>query len=143
MDGPSNTILIVEAVGRGETFPTLKYDPAASVTVDSTFEVFNTRRQSWRYAEPASAGVVNGPGSAALYPKRVLNNSNSSFGGATGCTWNLTDCGPNDEPFSFHGGGVNCLFGDGHVSYIREDVDHVTFRRMLTAAESLSFNYVD
>ncbi len=143
LDGPSNTIIIVESVGRGETFPVTKYDPLAGVTVSDSVEVINTRRHSWRFAEPSSAGVVNGPGSPAAYGKRVLNNSNSPFGGPAGCTWNLADCGPNDEPFGFHGGGVNCLFGDGSVRYIREEVDHVTFRRMLTAAESLKYNYAD
>ena len=146
-DGSSNTVLVVEAVGRGEKLPTTKYNPAAATPVfggGAVDETINLARQTWRWAEPASAGVVNGPGVAVSYKNRLVNNNSYPFGGgAGGCFWTLNDCGPNDEPFSFHGGGVNALFGDAHVVFVREEVDAVTFRRMLTAAEGQPHGYID
>ena len=40
-----------------------------------------------------------------------------------GKTWRAHDCGPNNEAFSFHGGGANFVFADGHVTYIRSSVN--------------------
>ena len=40
--------------------------------------------------------------------------------------------GPNEEPYSFHPGGVNALFGDGSVRFIKNSVNLVTFRSLLT-----------
>ena len=40
--------------------------------------------------------------------------------------------GPNEEPYSFHPGGVNALFGDGSVHFIKNSVNLVTFRSLLT-----------
>ena len=42
--------------------------------------------------------------------------------------------GPNEEPYSFHPGGVNALFGDGSVRFIKSTVDLVAFRSILTLA---------
>ncbi len=145
-DGSSNTIMMVECVGRGEQFRPTQYNPAANSVVFSGVgdEVFNTARQSWRWGEPSSSGVVNGPGVQASYTGKLINNNSTPFGGgAAGCYWTTNNCGPNDEPFSFHGGGCNCLFADGSVKFIRDEADASTFRRMLTAVEGLRANYID
>jgi prepilin-type processing-associated H-X9-DG protein len=39
-----------------------------------------------------------------------------------GKTWRAHDCGPNNEPFSFHGGGAHFVFADGHVTWLRDTV---------------------
>jgi prepilin-type processing-associated H-X9-DG protein len=146
-DGSSNTIIVTECVGRGEQLAPTQYNPTYTVPVlggGPPDETTNLARQAWRWAEPASGGVVNGPGVAASFRNRLVNNNASPFGGgAGGCFWTVNDCGPNDEPFSFHGGGVNAMFADGHVNFIREDVDPVTFRRLLTANEGQPHQYVD
>ena len=60
------------------------------------------------------------------------------FGGtAATCLWTANNCGPNDEIYSFHNGGANCLFGDGSVKFIREDIDPVQLRYLLTPTEGL------
>lgn len=145
-DGSSNTIMVVEAVGRGELFAPTQYSASATNPVlnGAGDEVTNLARQAWRWSEPASAGVVNGPGVAASYRGKLINNNATPFGGgAGGCFWTVNNCGPNDEPFSFHGGGCNALFADGHVSYLRDDLDAVTFRRLLTATEGVPTGYTE
>jgi len=136
-DGLSKTIFIIEDVGRVEGLGTPKYfDPAGDGVVT---------RKAWRWADPDTANGVSGPQAAKLTDKfLVINNNKSPFGGpsdgttdwsVTNCPWSTNNCGPNDEPFSFHGPGANALFGDGHVSFVREDVDRVVLRRLLTPIE--------
>ena len=42
------------------------------------------------------------------------------------------NAGANDELYSFHPGGVNCLFGDGSVQFIRDTISIVTLRSLVT-----------
>ena len=48
----------------------------------------------------------------------------------------LNNCGPNDEPFSFHTGGALAVFGDGHVAFIRDSIDMTAFRYLCTPASN-------
>ena len=132
---------MVEDVGRSENFYAPRYvDPVGVDLLPAT----GTKRNSFRWAEPAVAGSVAGPPSAVYpYTGKIINNNALPFGGPTACSWTFADCGPNDEPFSFHGGGANCLFADGHVSFIRDDIDPIAFRRLLTSQEGLTSSYVD
>ena len=145
-DGLSSTIGIVECVGRSDSFfpansPSL-IDPGPHTTLLPSGTSY---RNPWRWAEPSSAGVINGPPSATFGDKnlKIINNNATPLGGPSTCYWYNADCGPNEEPFSFHSGGINCQFMDGHVSYIRDDIDPITFRRLVTATELLPPNYVD
>ena len=165
-DGLAHTVFFAEDVGRSETYWTPSYyDPALAGTIpggDSTPELIATGsyRNSWRWAEPDSANGVSGPPGAQVSDKyvQVLNQSYPPFGGNAGktsvtngantqqdygCDWTVKNCGPNDEVFSFHTGGANHLFGDGHVSFIRQDVDFLTYRRLMTPTESIASNYND
>ena len=143
-DGSSNTIMMVECVGRGEFFAPTRYSPTTPSAVATT-EVPNAlARASWRWAEPSSTGVVNGPGFTASYRGNLINNNATPFGGGnSGCFWTVNDCGPNDEPFGFHGGGINCVFADGHVTFVRNEIDALAFRHMLTAVEGVKSNYTE
>ena len=38
----------------------------------------------------------------------------------------------NDELFSFHPGGVNCLFADGSCHFIRNSINIVALRSLVT-----------
>lgn len=133
-DGLSKTIAIVEGVGRSETYFTSSFayiDPIG-------FEV-PIYRAIWRWAEPFGADGVSGPlgsnfGDPGLF---MINNSPTPFGGPAGCPWSLHDCGVNGEPFGFHGAGCNALFMDGHVTWLRNDIDPIALRRLLTAREGL------
>lgn len=42
--------------------------------------------------------------------------------------------GANEEPFSYHPGGVNALFGDGSVRFVKDSINLVAFRSILTLA---------
>jgi prepilin-type N-terminal cleavage/methylation domain-containing protein/prepilin-type processing-associated H-X9-DG protein len=101
-----------------------------------------------RWSDPDSGSGVSGPKNnknlsgmnvyPAQYATTVINNNPSPFGGPTACTWDANNCGPNDEPFSFHGGGANALFGDGSVRYLKQDTDPVIMRYMITPDEGIA-----
>src|SRR5262249_36910504 len=135
-DGLSHTIGILEDVGRGERYAALRYtDPVGADLLPAG----TTYRNPWRWAEPSSAEGISGfPGATYGGPfLRMINNSPVPFGGPPGCPWTQYNCGPNSEPYSFHGNGCNVLFMDGHVIFIRDDIDPIAFRRLLTANEGL------
>ena len=146
IDGLSNTIFLTEDVGRSETFSTNGY--GVSELGDATNNNF---RAGWRWGEPDIANGVGGPnrdtgpggGTFANVHSRPVNNNADLFGGPPTCPWTNNNCGPNDEVFSFHTGGANVLFGDGHVTFLREDIDFLTFRRLCTPQEGLSANFTD
>jgi prepilin-type N-terminal cleavage/methylation domain-containing protein/prepilin-type processing-associated H-X9-DG protein len=144
-DGYSNTIVVVEGVGRGESFAPTRYLAANTTAIDPTqlIPAKATYRNTWRWAEPASASIVDGPPTAAYTGKIVKNTPSPLGGGKSTCFWTVTDCGPNDEPFSFHGNGCNVLFMDGHGTFIRDDIDPVVFRRLITATEGVATGYID
>jgi prepilin-type N-terminal cleavage/methylation domain-containing protein/prepilin-type processing-associated H-X9-DG protein len=73
---------------------------------------------------------------------QIINNNKVPFGGPAACLWNTpkSNCGPNDEIFSFHTAGANVLFMDGHVTFLSEDADAIVMRRLVTASERLSPN---
>jgi prepilin-type processing-associated H-X9-DG protein len=159
-DGLSTTIVMVEDVGRSEFFFELGAagftDPLSTVTGASPGLLPATTghtRNSFRWAEPASSGTVSGPpgstfaSNGSISPITIVNNNFRPFGGPVtlsySCPWTTTNCGPSEEPFSFHGGGINALFVDAHVSFIAQEIDPVAFRRLLTAQEGLPSSYVD
>ena len=111
-DGLSNCLAFYEDVGRNETWSASRYlDP---VTMGS--------RASWRWAEPDNASGVSKP----------INANRTPFGGPATCPWANHDCGPNNEIFSFHPGGANCLFMDGHVVFLRESLSPQIVRALVT-----------
>jgi prepilin-type processing-associated H-X9-DG protein len=163
-DGLSKTIAMMEDVGRSEAFFTAKYtDPVGTGLLPTG----NTFRNGWRWAEPDSANGVSGPQSTQTNPAAnpatggsdgagtgagfagngtatfgdagltFINNSNTPFGGPTWCNWKYNNCGPNDEPYSFHGAGCNVVFMDGHVSFLQSTINGIVLRRLLTPNEGL------
>ena len=141
-DGLSNTIAIAEDGGRNESMPGAYPDPVAG-----------GKRSFWRWAEPDNGFGVSGDGTQAGANApgtgqdliggraRVINNNALPFGGPSTCPWNsLVNCGPNDEIFSFHSGGANVVFMDGHVSFLSSGIDAIVMRRLVTASERLSPN---
>ena len=132
IDGSSNTIAIIEDAGKNHTsaFPFMvsKYDDPAG-SVDSAP---GGKRNNYRWAEPDIANGVSGPDASSTSKVAMVNNSKLPMGGGTACPWSTNNCGPNDEPFSFHPGGCQAVFADGHVAFISETTNFAVLRALLT-----------
>jgi prepilin-type processing-associated H-X9-DG protein len=118
--------------------------------------VYATRRQFGRWAEPDSGyGVsgfqsggtfssANGTGTPAYASGRAVNNTPSVFGSATTCIWaTVNNCGNDDEIFSFHGDGANCVYCDGHVVFLNANLNPVTLRYLVTPDQNDNANITD
>ncbi len=130
-DGTSTSVMIYEDVGRN---PNMYNDgtmldpvpPGAfrqGVGPNSYLDPVDGKgRRHWRWGEPDSASGASGP----------INNVKQPVGGPSWCPWTYHDCGPNNEAFSWHIGGCNMAFGDGHVQFISEKVDIITLWSLYT-----------
>jgi prepilin-type N-terminal cleavage/methylation domain-containing protein/prepilin-type processing-associated H-X9-DG protein len=146
LDGLNNTICMFEDVGRTDSIGTYRYvDPMTGGS-----------RSGWRWAEADNSNGVSGAPNGIfgdLKYGKIINNNNTPFGGPNaggnpaatvpGCPWTLTNCGPNDEPFSFHTNGVNTLMMDGSVRFIADSIDQTTLKRLLTPIEGVPTGYID
>jgi prepilin-type N-terminal cleavage/methylation domain-containing protein/prepilin-type processing-associated H-X9-DG protein len=136
-DGTSNTVAIIEDVGKlHESFsPFMKANYSAYPGSGSTSP--SGLRNNYRWAEPDNANGVSGPHKAVSpgsTQAKINNHSNPKGGVGTGCPWDLNNCGPNDEPFSFHTGGCQAVYGDGHVQFIRDSISPQVLRAICTAS---------
>jgi prepilin-type processing-associated H-X9-DG protein len=84
----------------------------------------------------------SGPSNAAAPGSKVarLNNYASPLGGPAECPWAVNNCGPNDEPFSFHSGGVNTTMGDGSVRFLADSIDGVVVKWLVGAEDGQTFD---
>jgi prepilin-type N-terminal cleavage/methylation domain-containing protein/prepilin-type processing-associated H-X9-DG protein len=126
-DGTSNTIAFIECGGRDERFVSQFFEgqypvvrgqgPAGGPTA---------RHRYWRWADPGCAFGTSG------------QPNNKGFPTNEGVNWPTTvatagnQAGQNEEPYSYHAGGVNALFGDGSVRFVKESINLVAFRSILT-----------
>ncbi|MGQ9769098.1 MAG: DUF1559 family PulG-like putative transporter [Thermogutta sp.] len=157
-DGTSNTIMIIEDVGRcapgsGVQFasyskyhdPTIDLGGALASDDQAVTDNGNPHtgnppyRAVWRWADQDAAGSgVSGP-SDACWDGRVINNNKSPYGGkAPDCTWDKNNIGLNDEPFSFHPGGCHALFSDGSVRFLSEQIKPQVMRLLVSRAEGVA-----
>lgn len=95
-----------------------------------------------RWADADNGSGVSGPPNALTTPIGFINQNKTPAGGpnggtpATTCLWTTNNCGPNDEPFSLHIGGVHAVLGDGSVKFLSENMSWQILRASLTAAGS-------
>jgi prepilin-type N-terminal cleavage/methylation domain-containing protein/prepilin-type processing-associated H-X9-DG protein len=89
-------------------------------------------------------GGPGGYGSAVGEPYQLVNPSSTATGNYTAaaipgnpCGWYWQNCGPNDEFFSFHPGGINVLMADGGVHFLSEQIDPITMRYLVTRDEAI------
>ncbi len=158
-DGTSNTIAIIEDAGR--THATQGWNtaskrksptcvagfgygcaPGDGAPTDLTYYAVHR----WADSDAAGSGVSGPPYSSGIVPTAFVNQSKTPLGGpnnGTGtfdknnCPWTKNNCGPNDEPFSFHTGGVNLALSDGSTHFLSETIDGLTLRYLVTRAEQL------
>jgi prepilin-type N-terminal cleavage/methylation domain-containing protein/prepilin-type processing-associated H-X9-DG protein len=147
-DGTSSTILCIEDAGRAHPSAGLfgslssRTTPIASDPVAWSGGSTGGRRM-YAWADPDSvANGLSGPSNAVSPASRTarINNNASPTGGPTTCLWANNNCGPNDEPFSFHSGGVNCVMGDGAVRFFRDSIQGVVLKWMAAAADGQIYN---
>ena len=153
-DGVSETMMFIEDVGR--LHPSLMYntmsaypDPDCSNgnadSGDCSATQYNggsgpqsNGRTLNRWADPAAGGGgISGPPNAGQGYQRYLNQNAVPLGGPSACPWSTSNCGPNEEPFSFHPGGCNSAFADGSVHFLSESISAVVLRELVTRAEGV------
>jgi prepilin-type processing-associated H-X9-DG protein/prepilin-type N-terminal cleavage/methylation domain-containing protein len=109
-DGTSSTILVVECAARPLVYRKRSPNPTLS----------NDQGIGWADSEgPFSLDGASADGSA------------EGCGPAGGCTLAMNRKNDN-EPYSFHSGGGNFLFADGHVRFVRESVALAIFAALCT-----------
>jgi prepilin-type N-terminal cleavage/methylation domain-containing protein/prepilin-type processing-associated H-X9-DG protein len=129
IDGLSNTIAVIECAGRDERFVSQFFEgqypvvrgqgPAGGPTA---------RHRYWRWADPGNAFGTSGQPNN----KGLPTNEGVPWPATTATAGN--QAGPNEEPYSFHAGGVNALFGDGSVRFVKDTVNLAAFRSILSIA---------
>ena len=135
-DGTSNTIAFAEDAGRDArnlaAYADSGYNTAYwSATYNSASASAGNPRRFWRWADPANAMTVSGQINNKYRPM-----TGSAFGSTTVASTSsspVMDSGQNDEIFSFHPGGANCLFGDGSVKFLKDSTAVVVIRKLVTA----------
>ncbi len=141
-DGLSNTILCIEDAGRAHPnagiYASLSSRPAfiAADSVQWSGGATGGRRM-YAWADPdASTNGLSGPSNALAPASRLMgiNRFNTPQGGPPECRWTVNNCGPNDEPFSWHTGGCQAVLGDGSVRFLSENMD-VLLLKWLAAAQ--------
>jgi prepilin-type processing-associated H-X9-DG protein len=110
VDGTSGTIMVVECGGR----------PAVFRNGIPQISLSNDQGICWADSE--------GPFS---FDGATRDGSAEGCGPGGGCTIAVNAKNDN-EPYSFHTGGANMLFADGHVQFVRESVSLTVFAALCT-----------
>ncbi len=144
-DGTTNTILCIEDSGRAHPnagqFASLSTRPA--VIADDTVQWSGGStggRRMYAWADPDSVtNGLSGPSNAIAPGSRIMrvNQYKVPIGGPAECLWANNNCGPNDEPFSFHNGGVNAVMGDGSVRLVSDESDWRVLKSLAASQDGL------
>jgi len=150
-DGTSNTILCIEDAGRAHPsaaqFGSLSSRPSPITTEGPAWSGGTSGgRRMYAWADPdAGTNGLSGPSNAIAPASRLaaINNYATPIGGPPECKWANNNCGPNDEPFSFHTGGTNCAMGDGSVRFFSSSVAPLVLKYLAGATDGQSFAMPD
>ena len=146
-DGTTNTFLCIEDASRSHpNVGTFGAFSARNSPVSSPTESVNNQagspggRRVFAWADPdAATNGYSGPSNAISPGNRLakLNNYKTPVGGPPECRWSVNNCGPNDEPFSFHPSGLNATLGDGSVRFFSETIDGVVAKWLVGANDGI------
>jgi prepilin-type N-terminal cleavage/methylation domain-containing protein/prepilin-type processing-associated H-X9-DG protein len=143
VDGTSNTILCIEDAGRanpsvGQYGSLSARRGAVSNPIDPIPAMGGSlpgrRMYAWADADCVTNGL-SGPSNSTGSRKAGINKYANPKGGPPECLWSVNNCGPNDEPFSFHTGGANALYGDGSVKFLSDTVDPIVLKWTAAASD--------
>jgi len=132
-DGLSNTIAIGEDAGRDDYCISPYLESYKGVHFPNTPQpnIPAGQRRYWRWAEADNAFGVSGAPNNKVRPDRERTPYEPPPG-TLGTAGN--NAGANDELFSFHPGGVNVLMGDGSARFIKDTINPVALRALVTRA---------
>ena len=110
VDGSSNTVMMIECAGRPDVY-----------------------RGRWLRSELSNDQGIGWADSEGPFSFDATNADGSLEGGgvANGCTFAMNRRNDN-EPYSFHPGGINSLFADGHVTFLAETIEVAVFAKLIT-----------
>jgi len=151
-DGSSKTLLWIEDASRSHPsvakFGALSSrvspvsSPADPVPYGTALPGTMGGRRVFAWADPdAVANGYSGPSNSLGSRVAKINNNKTPIGGPAECLWSVNNCGPNDEPFAFHAGGVNSCMGDGSVRYINDDIDGVIVKWLVGSSDGQNVNF--
>jgi prepilin-type N-terminal cleavage/methylation domain-containing protein len=99
-----------------------------------------------RWADPDCASGVSGPPNEETggRTQSIINNHKNPLNGPPACPWSTNNCGPNDEPFSTHAGGlVAAGFADGSVRFLSETLDVQVVRQLSDPTDGETLTAID
>ncbi|MGL6073702.1 MAG: DUF1559 domain-containing protein [Fimbriiglobus sp.] len=142
-DGSSNTVLLIEDAGRAHpnvaNFGASTARPSAMTSPNNPMPSNVRRVHAWVDADAATNGV-SGPHLSTGSRIARINNHATPIGGPVECRWVTNNCGPNDEPFSFHSGGCMAAMADGSVRFMRDSLDAVVLKFAVGANDGQTIN---
>jgi prepilin-type N-terminal cleavage/methylation domain-containing protein/prepilin-type processing-associated H-X9-DG protein len=146
-DGTSKTILWIEDAARShpevDQFGAFssRFTPVSSAAdpINMSSGADGRRAFAWADADAVSNGY-SGPSNSTGSRLAQLNNNSTPVGGPPECPWSTNNCGPNDEPFAFHSGGLNATMGDGSVRFMSDSIDGVIVKWMVGAQDGIVIN---
>jgi prepilin-type N-terminal cleavage/methylation domain-containing protein len=116
-DGTSNTLLLVEDVGRPQHWTAGHRGPDLSINGCPNFNVTTGLVMGAAWASPRNALPLHG------FTKDGLDCPGP-------CAINCTN---NNEAYSFHEGGMLATFADGHVQFLSESIAYSVYAELITA----------